>query len=1152
MTPLLPGISGSLLPSRFLADGIGDERPGHLAAGSERHRRLRLWWSRVESRCGPASGIRQIFDVAAMPLCAELGFRARAVEFAPDAATVRLETAQGTPVALVVLSWASRPAARWKATAETARAFGADWAVILAPPFLSVLDVRAHATRRSVDFAMPEALDGRSIDRFLLITHAEAFDGSGRFGPSRQHSLIDRLVTSAGAYRDRVRADLQGGVLEALAALVPAITYAGRGRSAEDFNQALTLVYRMLFLLFAESRDLVPQRHPLYGAAYSVSELCREALTHADRGVGLWDALAAITRLSRVGCRVDDLIVAPFNGRLFARASAPSLEARQEHRVGGRGAGSRDAALARALTAVGTRPGPGGREEIAYADLGVEQLGAVYERVLDLDPSDVATHGAPLENVGRGFSPGFSPTRQGRRASRQRHSRQRKQTGTFYTPQPLAEFVVRRTLAPLVRGVSSDAILRLRVVDPAMGSGAFLVAACRFLAAAYDRALVDEGRCGEADLDDRARARHRRLIAERCLAGVDCNPVAVQLARLSIWLMTLAHGKPLGFLDHQLRTGNSLVGASPDDLWRTAAESARPREPGRLLFDTLDIEGTMRQAAAPFRELIARPDDSLGDIRAKEGLWRRFAGAGSPLESWRLACSLWCACFFWADACGDGNPRCPPPSPSECRAAIDAIVRGDSTLAAAHVRRLADAASRAAAAQRFFHWPLEFPDVFYDGAGAARADAGFDAVIGNPPWEMLRRDNGDDHDEAGDGDDGIAADATDRSRRDLIGFIRGSGFYPSCGRGHVNLYQPFLERALALVRPGGRVGLILPWGVATDDGAGALRRRIVDRCGHVTILGLDNAAALFPIHRGLRIAAIALTREASSGAVRLRTGVRTIADIESLPDVDDPAAASPHFLSIEAETLRDVGGTARRIPDLRRRGDLDWLRRIAAAYPALGAADGWRARFGRELNATEDRSAFGPTGLAVIGGRHLSPFAIRSDASSPRIDAEAAARLLPDRRYLTRRLAYRDVSGVGNRLSLIAAVVPAGVVTTHTVFCLRSTLPLRRQLFLCGLFNSFVLNAVVRLLMGTHVTTSLVEGLPVPRWSGAPPQRRIARLAAALARRPDDQRQHALIQAAIARLYGFDPETFAGVLDAFPLVPTVEREAALDALRQPA
>src|SRR5205823_1883192 len=189
------------------------------------------------------------------------------------------------------------------------------------------------------------------------------------------------------------------------------------------------------------------------------------------------------------------------------------------------------------------------RERIAYRDLGVEQLGAVYETLLDYEPRVDAANHVTLE-AGSGV---------------------RKATGTFYTPQPIAEYLVRRTLGPLVAGATPERILRLRILDPSMGSGAFLVAACRYLAAAYERALADEG---GGDLDDRDRAVIRRTIAERCLYGVDRNPMAVQLARLSLWLATLAADRPLGFLDHRLRTGDSLLGAWLADL-RRAPRSVR-------------------------------------------------------------------------------------------------------------------------------------------------------------------------------------------------------------------------------------------------------------------------------------------------------------------------------------------------------------------------------------------------------------------------------------------------------------------------------------------------------------------------------------------------------------------------------------------------
>ena len=868
------------------------------------------------------------------------------------------------------------------------------------------------------------------------------------------------------------------------------------------FDEALTLVYRVLFLLFAESRELVPSRHPIYARGYALGSLCRDAMA-ADRVPGLWEGLAAVTRLSRAGVNTGDLIVRPFNGRLFARAAAPSLEPVRAPAKPTAGAIRRDAALQRALVALGSRAAPAGRQEISYADLGVEQLGAVYERVLDFEPS------APLAT-----------------RSKARHSLQRKQSGTFYTPQALADFVVRRTLAPLVAGATADQILSLRVVDPAMGSGAFLVSACTFLAGAYERALVEEGRRTADEFDERERAQIRRRIAERCLAGVDANPVAVQLARLSLWLTTLAGGKPLGFLDHRLRTGNSLAGAFPEDLSRTTGRRGLAHSPALPLFDD-ELARSIGRLAIPLGELAARSDDTVDDVRAKEAAWLRVSGDQSPLAPWRLACHLWCARWFSA------SDRL---SPAELRAAVDAVLKNDRTLGHERIAKWLAEAAAVARERSFLHWPLEFTDVFYESDGTPRREPGFDAVIGNPPWEMLREDPSGAH-------------------ASLARFLRDSGLYPESSRGHLNLYQPFLERALQITRASGRIGLVLPWSFATDDGAAALRGRLIDHGRLDTVVGVDNAGGIFPVHRGLRFLVLVAGAAGRTADTRGRFGVKTAAELDNLPGRDDPLRTS-YPVRLAPRRLAIIGGMTRRIPDLRRDGDLALLEHLAGAHPRLGSAEGWRLQFGRELNATEDRRHFGVTGMPVVEGKQIAPFVVDARAADARLDEARAVRLLPDRPFEYPRLAYRDVSAATNKLSFIAAIIPSGVVTTHSLFCVKRRLAPMQQHFLCGLFNSFVLNAVVRLLMGSHVTTSLVEGLPVPVWRASREQRRIAHLAAKLGgagretgggaglQTGSNPRIYAALQAAVARLYALDVDTFAHVLDGFPLVPRTDRDLA--------
>jgi hypothetical protein len=1094
----LPGLGGTLLPGRFLAEIVaGAHRSGNADLDPElqrRHRRLHAWWQGVEATCGPATGLRALCDVVAMPLFAMLGYRAREVEFSGRDAAGRLETRAGTAMAFILLPWSSHPSLAWRDAIAAARQHRTDWCFVLAPPFLSLVDTRGHASRRALDVTLPDALDRRAFPSFLALAGAAAFDAT-RVSPAR----IDALMSEAGRFQARVRDDLQQGVVSALSALGPVLS---RGSSRlSRFDEALTLVYRILFLLFAESRDLVPHRHPVYSGAYSVGELCREVIA-PEPPPGLWESLAAISRLSRLGARTHDLIVKPFNGALFARASAPSLEARRPARRASSTAGSRDAALRAALAALGSRPGSGGREPIAFADLGVEQLGAVYESVLDLDPAIAETHG--VRTPGR---------------TRLRHSQRRKEYGTFYTPQPLAEFVVRRTLTPLVSGASSDRILALRVVDPAMGSGAFLVAACRFLAAAYEQALVEEGRCAETDLDPDTRSDIRRLVAERCLAGVDVNPVAVQLARLSLWLTSLARGKPLGFLDHRLRAGNSLLGAAPDDLTRLSGRTPRTSLP---LFEAAALEDTLQRLVKPLVELIARRDDTVEDVRFKEGWWRSATSGTAPMEPWRLACHVWCARWF------TGRDTC---SPAELRAVIDAVLAKRREPVAGLTAPRIVAARAAAAAHAFFHWPLEFPDVFYDESGQPAASAGFDAVIGNPPWGMLRRD---------------PRSSVVDANASTIRFIRESGLFPCCNRGHLNLYQPFVDRALSLARPGGRIGLVLPWGLASDDGAAALRRRLLEREGLDTIVGLDNARGLFPIHRGVRFLVAAGTRGGGGREVRARFGVDTSDVLEGLPAVDD-ACESSFPIRLTSDRIRQITGELCRIPDVRRECDLALLDRLTREHPALGGAGGWAIRFGRELNATDDRGSFATRGLPVIEGKHISPFRVDLTQPSARIERREALRRLPYAPFERSRLGYRDVAGVSNRTSLIAAVLPPGVVTTHTLFCLKTSLPIDRQHYLCALFNSFVLNAIVRALMGGHITTTLVERLPVPPWSESPEELRIVELSTRLANGSHAVEIEAALHAAVARRYRLDASEFERVLELFPLVPAPDRRLASEA-----
>jgi hypothetical protein len=393
---------------------------------------------------------------------------------------------------------------------------------------------------------------------------------------------------------------------------------------------------------------------------------------------------------------------------------------------------------------------------------------------------------------------------------------------------------------------------------------------------------------------------------------------------------------------------------------------------------------------------------------------------------------------------------------------------------------------------------------------------------------------------------GDRAGAADRSA--LTAFTRGSGAYPLQGAGHCNLYQLFVERALTLARDGGRLGLVLPSGFATDQGSSALRRHVLERTSLDSFVTLENRDGIFPIHRSLKFLLLTLTRAGTTTALPARTGVRSPDALDALPDLGpDPSA-----VDLPRTLLERIAGPDLAVPDIRSAEDLGIVGRIVFEVPALGDPAGWNVRFGRELNATEDSHHFvaGGGGIPVIEGKLLRPFRVDVGAARSAIPQRVLSRLLDGpRTYQHPRLGYRDVAAPTNQLTLIAAIIPAGCVTTHTVFCLKDRLDEASQLFLCGMLNSFVANYLVRMRVGTHVTAGIVGHLRVPKPDGESPAfLEVVSLGRRLMR-GFDRGDAARLQALAAWLYGLTDAAFERVLDTFPLVPTAERAAALAAFR---
>ena len=1111
-------LRGPLVSESFARALLASRRsslPRHEAEAQARaFAAFQRWWRRQAGSHGPATSPRALHETSAVSLIDLLGYRRMAhTELARPGYVAGLVAAGARSRAAVLTApWNAHLDHAWRDAVTLGTQAQVPWCLAFNGVSLRIVDAARPFARRHVEIDLAAAAASPSAFALMwLVARASSLraetSGAG----------LDGLAASSAHHQTLVRTALDRGVRDAYrriaAALAPVVrrTQAAGGPPATE--EALTLVFRLLFLLYVESRGLAPLHHAIYRDGYSIAALRSAALD--GRSCGLWPALRASMRLAHSGCRVRGLQVTAYNGRLFSPAHTPLVE--RVH--------LKDEVVRAVVAGVATRTDKGGATHaVSYAELGVEQLGAIYERLMDVDPgveapdepgADARHSAAAGSPPSRGIDSRAGPVKRAGGSRRRASGSPRKATGSFYTPRALTDFVVRRTLAPLVVHRRADDLLRLRVLDPAMGSGAFLVSACRFLAGAYERALVREGAFRSSDFTARDRADFRRLVAQRCLYGVDLNPMAVQLARLSLWLTTLAADRPLTFLDHRLQAGDSLVGASSQDIARQPpGRGARRRQPDVLpLLAGLDMLRPIGASVNARHRMATVPDDDAGAVRDKERALQALDAEDGPLAAWRQAADTWCGAWFW--------PERPLPSAGVFSDLVASALGAAAALRPHQRARLAQTVRDVSTRQRFFHWTLTFPEVFADASGAPRDDAGFDAIVGNPPWDMLRAE------------DGQRADAV----RHLVSFVRESGLYTTGGEAHANRFHLFVERSLDLLRPGGRLGLITPWGLFGDAGAAGVRRRMLDRSALDAIVVFDNRRAIFPIHRSIAFAASTCTRGPATRAIAVRPAGADVDVLDAVADVGTPGTDFP--VTVTRTALDRLAPRDLACPAVRSSRDLARLLRLAEEFPAAADPAGWGVRFGRELNATDDRHRFrsGVPGCVVIEGKHVSPFVARPDPASPVVPHDVVRTLRISDAVQRSRVAYRDVAAPGNRLTLIAAVLPSGVVSTHTLFVEKTLIDAAAQRVLCALLNSLVANWFVRHWVSTHVTTALVHRLPLPCPAPSAPSFSVL---ASLARRCEaegaDGESYVTLQVECARLYRIDPDDLGEVLESFPLI----------------
>jgi hypothetical protein len=893
---------------------------------------------------------------------------------------------------------------------------------------------------------------------------------------------------------------------------------------------AVRLLLRMVFVFMAESLKLLPVGNTVYQDSYALSVLSAQlrvraggsrkgsAPTHAG-----WARVSSLCRLLYRGSTHPAFPLPAYGGSLFAPGEDNSEDpvSRQLAHWEIADHGPDDASLGQMLEAL-TRALKPCHESSKLA--GSEFLGRLYERLLELElvPSVAPSTGGWTLSSGRAF---------------------RKNLGSFYTPIWLADRVVRRTLGPLCRSVagrrSPEDIANLRILDPAMGSGTFLVSALRFLSEEVSLSLKEHGRItpllpkgtrvdvardlcwefpesvGSVALEAQIRARLRRFLVDRCLCGVDVDPVSAEIARFALWLETLDGSLPFSFLDHRLKRGNFLLGCHLEQSVVYPLRATRRRletdcdgggrtlllsqwkcvirelkEPSLPFANTSSSHGALLDAGRTLRELVAVPVQ----FPERKRLLHEKMRHDTAWRTWKQQMDLWCALWFWPV-----HRDLPPPDPITYYTPTD------------HYRGFVDTM---ALDLGFLHVELEFPDVF----GQTRH--GFDAIIGNPPWDVVRGD-------------GCCPDA-DSMRRfvqessrpagtrtaELLGAPtrrgrkRGGRFggFRHQGTGELNLYKLFLERSLGLLGAHGRLGMVVPSGFYSDRGTAALRRHLLETTVLEEIWRMDNRSRVFDIDGRFRFCALIARMGGKTSTVVMRepAGSSSAADA---PDVSR--------VPLSVAFLRQVSPVDLAFPSLDNPRELEVFQRICLQHPALGAVEsgfGRNLRYARELDlsvwknrlipaeslpvgdrtwdSTSMDEGEGPTGqrlLPVVQGAMIHQFrwgyGVWTTSGWQR--PEGALRIAP--RYFIDPVAYqapqhcpsaakvvlRRIARNTDERTLIATVLPNLPVTDKTPSMSCGTLV--GTLALCGLLNSFVCDWVARILcQGTNVDRHHLDRLPVP------------------------------------------------------------------------
>jgi hypothetical protein len=999
------------------------------------------------------------------------------------------------------------------------------WGIVTNGRRLRVLrDFHHSLTKGYVEFDLEGIFESGDIGdfrAFYRLVHASRFipDAEGECPLERFHKSSHETGVEVGK-------KLRSQVKEAIEVLGNGFLHGellGRLQQDETLCQAyyrelLHLVYRLLFLFFVEQKGWVPMRSPLYVESYSVSGLRDRAAdpnAAADEHADLWEGLKITFRLVREGFEFPDGRVPAYGGQLFDDTEFSILN----------GTPLRNRGLLRAIYLLSYFERRRVLYGINYTRLQIDALGSVYEALLDYTPR-VLTEAEEVD--GKQWPAGsfvLDP-----------RGKARKTTGSYYTDQRLVAQLIDSALRPVIADRLSaaktpkqkeQALLSITVCDPACGSAAFLVAAMNALGEELAKLRADDEQPTEQQL-----RQAKRDVLQHCIFGVDINPMAVELAKVSLWIAAAMPDLPLNFLDNHIKCGNSLIGVFkdrpaevPDDAFdpvtgddRKVASAVRKRNreerSGQRSLDLGPAEPISATDAAAYHDLITQSERLPEEVEAKERKYQAWRSS-ETFRRQKLECDIWCAAFFWPLTDADGWL---PTTASYLRA----LAEPDTVRTAAR-RQIGELDRR----HRFFHWRLEFPDVFARG--------GFDCVLGNPPWERIKLQE----QEFFSFRDPEIAKAPNKAARDRLirtlpdrnqqlaeefaaalrdaegesRFVRQSGRFALAGRGDVNTYAVFTELVYQALAPRGRAGVVVPIGVATDDTLKALFADLANRGAIASLHGYENEAFIFPgTHHAFKFCLLTLCRER-----------RQQADFLFLCRYPDHVADHRRHFALTSDDIALLNPNTHTCPVFRTRVDADLTKAIYRRVPVLvrEAGDGqpeerpWSSTFRRVFDMSKPEVLALCTGqpgvasspmleaklmhqfdhrwatYAGVPGEDLSKGLARDMADAEKTDQDCA--VMP-RHWLpwhevegrlgahTARhwlIAFRDIASNVVERTVIAAILPrAGTDFTLRLLFTSEKAPLAGCLV--ANMNALVLDYVARgMVGGTHLADYITEQLPI-------------------------------------------------------------------------